>query len=171
MEIKTIDSFLSYYERTRETTNRVIQVILPDKLNWTYMPGKFTIADLVRHIAAIERTLFAEIVSGRPPVYQGCGKDLADGFDNIVSYFNEMHKQSMQIFASLKDQDLTKKVDALNGKEIEVANFLRALIVHEIHHRGALYIYLNMLGVKTPSIFGLTEEQVKQLSNSNAPKS
>ena len=52
MEIKTIDSFLSYYERTREVTNRVIQVIPKDKLDWTYMPGKFTLADLVRHLAA-----------------------------------------------------------------------------------------------------------------------
>jgi uncharacterized damage-inducible protein DinB len=164
MEINSINSFLSYYEKTRETTHRVIQVIPHDKIDWAYMPGKFTIADIVRHIAAIERNLFAEVVSGKPPAYKGCGKELADGFKNIVSYFNEMHIQSMQIFKPLTDDSLSKKVISLNGKEVEISNFLRALIVHEIHHRGALYIYLNLLNVRTPPIFGLTEAQVIQIS-------
>jgi uncharacterized damage-inducible protein DinB len=34
------------------------------------------------------------------------------------------------------------------------------MIEHEIHHRGELYIYLNLLNVKTPPIFGLTSEEV-----------
>jgi uncharacterized damage-inducible protein DinB len=164
MEIKTIDSFLSYYERTREATNRIIQVIPHDKLDWSYMPGKFTIADLVRHLAAIERNIFAEVASGGPPSYKGCGKELADGYENIIAYYNEMHNQSIQIFKSLSDADLSKKINALNGKEVEIGNFLRALIVHEIHHRGALCIYLNLLNVATPPIIGMTEEQVIQLS-------
>ncbi|MES2779390.1 MAG: hypothetical protein V4651_05775, partial [Bacteroidota bacterium] len=45
-----------------------------------------------------------------------------------------------------------------------LATFLRALVVHEVHHRGALCIYLNMLDVTTPPILGFTEEQVIQVS-------
>ena len=164
MEITKIDSFLSYYERTREVTNRVIQVIPQDKLDWTYMPGKFTLADLVRHLAAIERYVFAEVVQGNPPCYTGCGKVLVDGYDNIMAYYNEMHQQSMQIFKSLSDQDLQRNIKTLDGKDITIANFLRALIVHDIHHRGAMCIYLNLLNIETPAIIGLKEEDVIQLS-------
>ncbi|MEO6302904.1 MAG: DinB family protein [Bacteroidia bacterium] len=164
MEVKTIDSFLSYYERTREITNRVIQVIPQDKLDWTYMPGKFSLADLVRHLAAIERYVFAEVAKGNHPCYKGCGKFLADGYDNIMTYYNEMHLQSIEIFKSINDEDLTKKIKVLDGREIEIGNFLRALIVHEIHHRGAMCIYLNLLNIETPSIIGLKEEQVIELS-------
>lgn len=163
MEINSIQAFLSYYESTRQATTKVIQVIPQDKLNWSYMPGKFTIADMVRHIAAIERLVFAEVAIGNKPSYKGCGNDLADGYDNIVTYFNEMHSQSIEIFKSLRDNQLTTKVKTLNGKDIEIGNFLRALIVHEVHHRGALCIYLNLLNVTTPPIFGLMEEQVIQL--------
>lgn len=166
MEIKTIEAFLAYYEKTREITIQFIQVIPQDKMDWTYAPNKFTIADLVRHIAAIERNVFAEAVLGNPICYKGCGKELADGYSNVVDYFNEMHKQTIQIFKSLNDQDLTKKMASLDGKEIITGNFLRALIVHEIHHRGALTIYLNILGVKTPTILGFTEEQVLMKSKS-----
>jgi uncharacterized damage-inducible protein DinB len=77
-----------------------------------------------------------------------------------------MHRQSMQIFNSLNDEDLNRKIITLSGKETKISSFLRALIVHEIHHCGALCIYLNLLDIKTPSIFGLTEEQVIQKSKS-----
>jgi uncharacterized damage-inducible protein DinB len=165
MENKAIDSFLSSYERTREITKRVIAVIPSDKLDWSYMPGKFTIADLIRHIAAIERNVFARVLSGNLPTYKGCGKDLAEGFDDIMVYFNEAHEQTIEIIKSLSDQDLTKKIKSLDGKEVELGNFLRALATHEIHHRAALCIYLNLLGVGTPPILGFSEEQVIQLSN------
>ncbi|MCE3227513.1 MAG: DinB family protein [Bacteroidetes bacterium] len=164
MEIRTIDSFLNYYQRTRKITNQVIQVIPPDKLDWSYKPGKFTLGDLVRHIAAIERNLFAEVILGNKSVYRGCGKNLADGYDHVISFFNEMHQQSIQIYKSLSDRDLQKEIKTLDGKLTTVANFLRALIVHEIHHRGVMCIYLNLINVTTPPVIGLSESQVIEFS-------
>ncbi len=164
MEIQNVENFLSYYERTREITSRVMEVIPRDQLDFAYMPGKFTIADLVRHIAAIERNVFAEVAVGNKSTYRGCGKELADGYETIMSYFHQMHKESVEIFKSIKDDDLKNKIRSLDGKEIELGSFLRALVVHEIHHRAALCIYLNLLNVESPPIIGLKEEQVIQLS-------
>lgn len=165
MNITSVKEFISYLKKTRETTNKVIEVIPRNSLDWSYISGKFTIADLVRHIAAIERNVFAEMIISNKTNYKGCGKELANGYENIIFYFNEMHSESLQIFSSLSDESLKQKIKSLDGKEIELAAFLRALIVHEIHHRGALCIYLNMLGVNTPPVLGLMEEQVIQLSN------
>ncbi|MBC5772644.1 DinB family protein [Pontibacter sp. KCTC 32443] len=161
MEITSIKSFLDYYERIRERTNRVVQVIPPDKIDWSYKPGKFTIADIVRHIAAIERYMYAENVQGKPSCYHGCGKELADGYENIVTYFNAMHQESVEIFSRLSDEDLQRKCVTPGGGEITTWKWLRAMVEHEIHHRAQLYIYLNMLDVKTPPIFGLTAEEVQ----------
>ena len=166
MEFTKISSFIAYYGTVRDITNKVISVIPEDKMNWTYHPGKFSIADLLRHIAAIERNLFAEVIKGKPSCYQGCGKELADGYDEIINYFQEMHEQSMRIFSSLTDADLGRKITTLNGREVSISNFLRALVIHETHHRAALIIYLNLLGISTPPVLGLTEEQVVQLSKS-----
>jgi uncharacterized damage-inducible protein DinB len=164
MEIKNIQSFLTYYEKTREATLRLLAVVPSHQWDWTYQTGKFTIADVVRHIASIERNVFAEMVIGRPSAYIGCGKELADGPEQVMHYFNTMHAQSMQIFGNLTDANLVEKIKTLDGREVEAGSFLRALVLHEIHHRAALYIYLNILGVKTPPVIGFTEEQVVQLS-------
>jgi uncharacterized damage-inducible protein DinB len=41
---------------------------------------------------------------------------------------------------------------------------------HEAHHRGQIYLYLSILGVETPPIFGLTSEQVRERGSSTAEK-
>jgi uncharacterized damage-inducible protein DinB len=38
------------------------------------------------------------------------------------------------------------------------------MVEHEVHHRGQLYLMLAMLGVRTPPIYGLTSEQVRERS-------
>lgn len=58
MEILSVAPFLEYYQRVRERTRRVALIIPEEHLEWTYQPGKFTLGDLIRHIAAIERWLY-----------------------------------------------------------------------------------------------------------------
>ena len=38
------------------------------------------------------------------------------------------------------------------------------MVEHEAHHRGQLYLMLGMRGLATPPLYGLTEEQVAELS-------
>lgn len=161
MEITTVNSFLDYYKRIRERTNKLIQVIPPEHFNFAYKTGKFTIADQIRHIASIERYMFAETIAGRKSSYHGCGKELADGPENVINYFNELHRQSIEIFSNLSDEDLQKKCTTPGDAQMLIWKWLRAMIEHEIHHRAQLYLYLNMLDVKTPPIFGLTAEEVE----------
>ncbi len=162
MEIETIEPFLDYYERIRERTLKVIRFIPPDKIDWTYREGKFTFADLIRHLATIERYMYAETVQFRPSRYPGHGKELADGFDDVLEFMNRMHRESMEIFGRLKTDDLKKKCVAPGGTPITVWKWLRAMVEHEIHHRGQIYMYLAMLDIPTPPIYGLTSEEVRE---------
>ncbi len=38
------------------------------------------------------------------------------------------------------------------------------MVEHEIHHRGQLYELLGQLGVDAPSLYGLTEPEVRARS-------
>ncbi|KFF17850.1 DinB family protein [Chryseobacterium sp. JM1] len=164
MEITSVQSFIDYYEKVRARTLRLIEVVPPEHLDFSYKPGKFTIGDQIRHIAAIERYMYGETISGRKSAYQGCGKDLADGYDPILTFFNEMHRQTIEIISGLSDEDLNRKCLTPPENEISIWKWLRAMIEHEIHHRGELYIYLNLLDVKTPQIYGFSAEEVQDMS-------
>lgn len=164
MEIRDVATFLPYLKRVRQRTDRVVELIPPESIEWTYREGKFTLGDLVRHLAALERWMFAENVQGRPSRYPGCGRELADGHPAVMAYYRRMREESLEIFARLTPEDLERKCTTPAGSEITVWKWLRALVEHEIHHRGQIYLYLAMLGVPTPPLYGLTSEEVLERS-------
>ncbi len=170
MEITNIPSFLQYYENIRQRTLNVVRSIPPEKFDWSYGPGKFTCADLVRHIAAIERYMFAECVQFRPSCYPGHGKELADGYENVLGFMDRLHRESIEIIGRISNEDLNKKCITPAGAPIQVWKWLRAMVEHEIHHRGQLYVYLGILGLPSPPLYGLTSEQVRERSGSLSEK-
>jgi uncharacterized damage-inducible protein DinB len=164
MEIQHIDGFLDYLGKIHQRTMRVARCIPPDKLEWTYRKGKFTLADQLRHIATIERYMFVETVSGRPSRYTGCGRELADGYEQVMQFAERLHAESVKLLASFSDSDLQRKCTTPDGAPIAIWKWLRAMVEHEIHHRGQIYLYLSLLQVPTPPLYGLTSEQVRDLS-------
>jgi uncharacterized damage-inducible protein DinB len=164
MEISTIQPFLQYFGNARERTMRVAHSIPPDKMDWSYAPGKFTLGDLLRHIAVTERYMFAENVQGRASRYTSHGKEFADGRDKVLAFMERLHTEAMEIFAKLSDEDLQGKCRNVGGIEVTVWKWLRSMTEHEIHHRGQIYLYLGILGVPTPPLYGLTSEEVRARS-------
>lgn len=161
MEIRTIQPFLQYFGNVRERTMRVARCVPEDKIDWSYAPGKFTLGDLLRHIAVTERYLFAENITGHGSRYTSHGKELADGRDNILAFMELLHAESMEIFSKLSDADLQSKCRNVGGMDMAVWKWLRAMTEHEIHHRGQIYLYLGILGVPTPPLYGLTSDEVR----------
>jgi uncharacterized damage-inducible protein DinB len=105
--------------------------------------------------------MWAENVQGRPARYTTHGKELADGLENVLSFMERLHTESVEIFSKLSSEDLQRKCVTPGNAPITVWKWLRLMVEHEIHHRGQIYLYLAMLNVATPPLYGLTSEQVR----------
>jgi uncharacterized damage-inducible protein DinB len=160
MEIRDLPIFLDYLGSVHKRTRRVIECIPKQDLDWSPAPNKFSFADVVRHLAGIERWMYGETVQGRPSLYTSHGKELADGYDGVLAYYDQLHEESKRIFASLTREQLDGKCLTPAGTPITTWKWLRAMLEHEAHHRGQLYLMLGMRGVTTPPIYGLTSEEV-----------
>jgi uncharacterized damage-inducible protein DinB len=160
VEIRDRATFLDYLSSFHGRTRRVILCVPPADLEWTPAPGKFSFGDIARHLAGIERYMYGETVRGKPSRYSGHGRDLADGFDETIAYYDRLHEESTEIFAALDDATLAGKCMTPAGTPITTWKWLRAMFEHEAHHRGQLYMMLSLRGVKTPPLYGLTEEEV-----------
>lgn len=153
-----------YFDTIRARTRRVAVLVPPDRLEWRPRDGAFSFGDLIRHLSSIERFMFAENAQRRPSRYPGHGRDLADGFDDVIAYHDAMHAESMAIFSALTADDLEAKCVTPAGISITVWKWLRAMIEHEVHHRAQIYMMLGLIGVATPPLFGLTSEEVRARS-------
>ena len=167
MEINDVQSFLKYYSRIKYRTRRLFDYIPEDKIEWTYREGKFTIGDIIRHLANIERFMYAENAQFKPSLYDGCDEKYAKDLDEVIKYYDVLHEESMTVFSKLTQDDLNKKCMTPGNVEITLWKWLRAMVEHEIHHRGQLYFYLGMMGIETPPMYGLTSEEVAARSGNS----
>lgn len=170
MVITDAPSFLDYLARIRGRTLAVARVIPEDRLEWRPTESAFSFGDILRHLAAIERYMFAENARLAPSRYPGHGRELADGYAAVFEYFNRMHEEAVAIFAALSPADLQRKCVTPGGAEITVWKWLRSMVEHEIHHRGQIYVYLSMLDMHGPPIYGLTSEEVRARSRATEPE-
>ena len=159
-----LDEFCQYFEKIRARTMRIIRCVPPENLEWSYREGKFSIGDLIRHIAAIERHMYAENAQFKSSRYAGHGTHLAHGYEEVLKFLEMCHSESMSIFRSLSQKDLQNKCVTPNGTPVTLWKWLRAMIEHEVHHRGQIYLYLTILEVPTPPLYGLTSEEVRNRS-------
>lgn len=151
---------LNYLDRLHERTRRLITLIPPADVEWAPASHWFTIGSLVRHMAGMERWMWAETIVGRVSRYPGHGPELSCDCNSIVEYFDRLHHESRAIFAQVTTQTLQAPVVTPGGATLPCWKWLRSMIEHEAHHRGQLYLMLAMRGVSTPPIFGMTSEEV-----------
>lgn len=162
--LQDLPSFLSYWRNSRKRTLRVLDALEPDDLEWSPRPGAFSFGDLFRHLAGLERDMWAENVQNRPSRYAGHGPDLAAGLEGIRSYMDRCHEQSMEIFEGLTEADLVKDCTTPAGAPMATWKWLRAMVEHEAHHRGQLYLMASLRGRAVAPLFGLTEAELSARS-------
>src|SRR5690349_13483340 len=160
MEIRDLSTFLDYVDSVHKRTRRVVQCIPAADLEWAPAAGKWSFGDIVRHLAGIERFMYGENVQGKQSAYPGHGRHLASGLEAVIEYYDRLHAESRAIFAALTPEQIAGKSTTPAGTPITTFKWLRAMLEHEAHHRGQLYLMLSLRGVKTPPIYGLTEEEV-----------
>jgi hypothetical protein len=128
-EIHDVEGFLSYYESVHRRTRAVAERIPADRLEWSPEPGRFTPGDLVRHIAATERWMWAENALGCPSRYPGHGLNLAAGKAAVLDLLDRLHRESVEFFASLDAAQLNAKVTTVGRVDITVRPVTPALVV------------------------------------------
>jgi uncharacterized damage-inducible protein DinB len=99
------------------------------------------------------------------------GRKKGDGILPWVSFMGfsharnwEKNAEAQEIFAALTPEDLERKCVTPGGTEMAVWKWLRAMVEHEVHHRGQIYMILSLLGIPTPPLYGLTSEEVRARS-------
>src|SRR5512133_1061272 len=160
MTLEEWNVFLDYLDKVHGRTMRVVRCIPPEQLEHSFGEGRFTLGDLVRHLAAINRYMFAENAQECPSRYPGHTRALADGFKATLAYLEKSNAETMAILRELMPEQFNAKCQTPDGAAITVWKWLRLMAEHEIHHRGQIYLYLSLLGISTPPLYGLTSEEV-----------
>jgi uncharacterized damage-inducible protein DinB len=161
--MRMVDSILMEMDMEAQTTKRVLDRIPEGKLSWKPHPKSYSIGQLGLHIAAAPGNIAAAIVPDTweaPSFAQGepkSHKEIMDAFSKGLASAKETLSK-MDDAKLMSTWTLTK-----NGKAIMSMpriGFVRSILMnHLYHHRGQLSVYLRLLDVPVPSIYGPSADE------------
>jgi uncharacterized damage-inducible protein DinB len=157
------DSLLMEFDQEAQTTKRVLERIPDEKLAWKPHPKAFSLGQLALHIA-----------SGPGQIVAAASQDTAEA-PNFAQPEAKSRQEVLETFSKsmasartgLKNMDDARLMSewtlTRNGKTLMAVPriaFLRSILMnHTYHHRGQLSIYLRMLEVPVPSIYGPSADE------------
>jgi uncharacterized damage-inducible protein DinB len=169
VEAQSVSEFIKYWRGFRGRTRRTLGAFPAHAGAWRPVEGAFCVADLTRHLGRTERDFFVARVCGAASrVALGAEAALGKGADTdlntALAELDALHEESCSMLTDLEKRDgpdaLQRRVTTPVGAEITAWKWVRAMCEHEAHHRGQLTLYLRMLGVDPPPIFGHKAEAV-----------
>jgi len=144
-----------------QTTRRVLERIPTDKLSWRPHAKSMSLGQLAFHIAAVPgRTVGMFQKTGHevdPNAFRLIEE--AKSTEEILAVFDQSVKDAGVFLDSLSDEQLraTWALTA-NGRPLLTKSrqdgVRMVMLSHIYHHRGQLSVYLRLLDIPVPSIYG-----------------
>ena len=156
--------FTHYWRRVRGRTMALAGTIPNDLIDWSPGHGAMTIGDTLRHLAVTERWLFVEVARGGTSRYVGHSRELGSSLPEVLDLLNRNHAEATAILDGFGGDDWQRPVVTPGGATMAASKWLRAMVEHEAHHRGQLYLMLRLCDLSTAPIFGMTSEEVASRS-------
>jgi uncharacterized damage-inducible protein DinB len=157
------DSFLQEMDQEAQTTKRVLDRVPADRLAWRPHPKSFSLGQLALHIASVPASVTA---AAGPDTFEAPGFSQAEprNRQEILDTFGASLQSARENLKKMDDSCLCSTWTLTrNGKPLMTVPrvaFLRSVLMnHLYHHRGQLSVYLRMLEVPVPSIYGPSADE------------
>lgn len=157
--IRSVNSFIKYFESIRRRSLTYILTIPADQLGWRPNENEFSFRQLIYHLTAAEQMFVGAVVEQKWR-YLGHDPDNDHDLEATLAHLESGHQAAMDQLATLDDSRLYQPCPSLDGPTVTTWRFLMAMVEHEVHHRSQLAMYLTLLGVEPPHIYGLGVEDV-----------
>jgi uncharacterized damage-inducible protein DinB len=152
-------------EAETPATRRVLERVPADRLGWRPHPKSFTLSQLAQHVAAIpgNAARFAQSdgfdVARRAPEYPEC-PDTGALLGTL-----ETSLASARTFLGGLDEAAASALWRITAGERQLAAMPRIAVMrtlglnHWYHHRGELVVYLRLLDVPVPIVYGRSADE------------
>ena len=155
--------FLAELEREGKSTEQILQRVPNDKLDWRPHPKSMTLGELAWHIASIPRIAAGLVENGtfdfanaKPPVYAGAS--------DFVGRLRDSIAEARRVVEPLDDEAIKGPFTMTRGDQVlqtmpKLAVIRAIMLNHSYHHRGQLTVYLRLLDVPLPAIYGTSADE------------
>lgn len=159
-----VDALLPEYDHEMTTTRKLLERVPDDKLTWKPHPKSFSLGELATHVATIP--MWGEMTLTKPELDVGGAPPAAavPSRTELLASFDKNSAGTRSVLARTSDAELMApwalKRDGHTIFSMPKAVVWRSFVLnHLVHHRGQLSVYLRMLDVPIPSIYGPSADE------------
>ena len=156
------DRLLPEFEQEMTVTRRVIERVPDDTPDWKPHPKSFSLAHLAQLVSWMPGWIAQTLTETSLDLTKGGGYSV-EKTDTLLTMFDENVRAARAAIQKSKDEDYDVKWSLTMGDKVLFTqprgDVVRQHISHLSHHRGQLTVYLRMLDVPVPSIYGPTADE------------
>lgn len=149
------------------TTRRLLERVPTDHLDWQPHPKSMSIGKLASHMALLIGFLDMALQGADTDMAQVQWPPAPTSNADILSQFDANSEKLHQALASVEDATFHDKWTMRHGEKVIMSMprtaVTRVLVLnHLIHHRGQLSVYLRLLDIPVPAIYGGSADEQPQ---------
>jgi uncharacterized damage-inducible protein DinB len=156
------DTLLPEFDQEMAITRRVLERVPAEKGQWKPHPKSFSLGHLAQLVSRMPGWIANTITEpfldlGSYPGYS------YENTDDLLKSFDQSVASARKAIVASKDSDYTVPWSLKNRDHViftlPKGPVVRSHINHLIHHRGQLTVYLRLIDVPVPSIYGPSADE------------
>ncbi len=159
---------LGDFDHEMARTRRVLERVPDDRFDWTPHAKSMPIGKLATHVAQVPGLLLSVLSADEFDPTAGGGNAMAPAKaatrDDVLRLFDDLTAKLRDAMARTTDEAWLRTWTFRRGEHVIMrqpkAAAIRTLgISHLAHHRGQLSVYLRLLDIPVPSIYGPSADE------------
>jgi uncharacterized damage-inducible protein DinB len=160
--VSVAQAFLPELDQEMATTRKVLERVPTEKGKWKPHPKSFPLGHLAQLVASMPGWITSAVLESELDL-SGFSGYTYEKTESLLQTFDTHVAAARKAVAAASDADLMKPWSLRHGERVvftlpRVA-VVRQTINHLVHHRGQLTVYLRLLDVPVPSIYGPSADE------------
>jgi uncharacterized damage-inducible protein DinB len=156
------EALLPELEEEMKTTRRLLERVPSDQGEWKPHVKSFALAHLAQLVATMPGWITSTVRGDDIDLSEGPGYSF-ETTETLLAEFDRHVAEARAAIAAASDADFELPWSLLRGGQVLFTSprrtVVRMHINHLCHHRGQLTVYLRLLNVPLPSIYGPTADE------------
>ena len=156
------DALLPELEQEMKTTRRVIERVPSEKADWKPHPKSFSLAHLTQLVATMPDWI-TKVVHGQDIDLGSANPYKNQKTESLLQQFDKHVAEARAAIKAARDEDYAKPWELTMGDKVLMSLprgvVVRQTVNHLVHHRGQLTVYLRLLDIPVPSIYGPSADE------------
>lgn len=156
------EPFIVELQIEAKTTRKILERVPPDSLAWRPHEKSRTLGEIAAHIANLPGLFIATLNQDEFDRYGY--KATVETVSDILATFDKNVASAFEVLKALSDERLLSSWRYKYGEQV-IFEMPRLVVIrttalnHLIHHRGQLSVYLRLLNVPLPPVYGPTADE------------